>query len=364
MSKEITEIRTRAGYTPAECLKAFMSALSESGATSTGKAIHFAADLVCSGGYEVWITSIWEFAIQHIGIGSPRIFVYLKKRVPELDLLIARLPEEALFTNEEFQTRICEIIFVIRECPRRTRLSWPRVPPETHKEGWLNTVTSEVTQPEIVRKVYKANSDRVEMYTVACELIKACGEGATEKALFWIKWLIEEDVKRKKDNYGSGLSTLDRGPTKGKPKAEMGFYVLTLFAEAYKDYVGKKLIRMNEEFQALIDLYRGFESRLGGTARKDILALMTQILCEVPRWKVPAAPTLIKDPAVMARAIPQAGMFFKEIVALPKVSLGKTKSIFKSKNITDSTKEKVKHATSMETQMEAYDAAMNIYLNK
>ena len=75
------EIRTRSGYLPSDCLKAFINALSNSGALNTGKALHFATDLVCSGGYDVWIKSLWDFAIEHVGIGSPRVFVYLKKRV-------------------------------------------------------------------------------------------------------------------------------------------------------------------------------------------------------------------------------------------------------------------------------------------
>jgi hypothetical protein len=44
---------------------------------------------------------------------------------------------------------------------------------------------------------------------------------------------------------------------------------------------------------------------------------MIQIITEVPRWKVPAAPSLVKDPIVLGRAIGQAELFYKEILVLP-----------------------------------------------
>lgn len=358
------EILTRVGYKPAECLKAFNTALAESGVIATGRAVHFSADLVCSGGYDVWIRALWDFAIEHIGIGSPRIFVYMNKRVKELDALVSRLDDDQLHENEEFQTRICEMVFVIRECPRRTRIPWPKVGEETHREGWLREVKTNATETVVVRKVYKPSTDLSALHTVSCELIKACSEAATEKALFWIKWLIDEDNRLRKE-FKSGLSTLDRGPPKGRGKnsSEVGYFILMLFAEVYKEYAGKQLIRMNEEFQALLDLYKGSEPRLSGKARKDLLALMAQILCEVPRWKVPAAPTLIKDPMSLSRAITQAGSFFREVLAEPKVSLaGRTRALFKSP-VTKS-KEKSKKGVTMEDQMEAYEAAMNAYLNK
>lgn len=359
------EIRTRAGYKPAESLKAFQTALGESGIVSTGRALHFAADLVCSGGYDVWIKAIWEFAIEHIGIGSPRIFVYLKKRIGELDGLVSRLDEDALFQDSEFQTRVSEIVFVVRECPRRTRVPWPKVGPETHREGWLRTVQTGATETEVVRRVFKPSSDLYHLHIVSCEILKASSDGATEKALFWVRWLLEEDGRLRKENHGSGLSTLDRGPatSRGKNRSEVGYYLIQLFAEAYKEYAARNMIRMNEEFQALLDLYKGSEPRIGTKGRKEVLALMLQILCEVPRWKVPAAPGLIKDPVTLSRSISQSGSFFREVLAEPKVHLTGRKSIFKGKE-TAKLREKVKKGATLEDQMEAYDAAINAYLNK
>jgi hypothetical protein len=359
------EIRSRSGYLPRELLKAFQTAMNESGVMATGRALHFSADLVCSGGYDVWVRAIWEFAIEHIGIGSPRIFVYLKKRIGELDGLISRLDEETLYKDEEFQTRVAEIIFVIRECPRRSRTAWPKVGPETHRDGWLKAVSTNATETEVVRRVFKSGSDMFPLHAASCELLKAISDGATERCMFWVRWVLDEDHRLRKENKGSGLSTLDRGPPslRGKNKSEACYYIQQLFAEAYKDYAGKQMIRMSEEFQALIDLFRGSDPRISAKGRKDILALMAQILCEVPRWKVPAAPALIKDPVTLSRTISQSGNFFKEVLVEPRVSLTGKKSVFKGK---DSAKlrESLKKATTMEDQMEAYEAAMNAYLNK
>lgn len=360
------EIRTRSGYKPSDCLKAFETSLMESGVVNTGKALHFSTDLVCSGGYDMWIRSIWNFAIEHVGIGSPRIFVYLKKRIGELDALVSRLDEDALWKDDEFQTRVCELVFVIRECPLRTRTPWPKVGPETHRDGWLRAVSTNATETEIVRRVFKHSNDLHPLHTVACELLKACSEAATEKALFWIRWLIDEDIRLRKENNGSGLSTLDRGPANlhAKQRTEVGFFVLQLFVEAYKEYASKNVIRMSEEFQALVDLYKGSDKRISVTGRKNVLALMAQILCEVPRWKVPAAPTLIKDPATLSRAIQQSPNFFKEVLAHPRVVLPSNKAIFTTGKQSSRQKEKAKQGLNMETKFSAFDAAMEAYLSK
>ncbi len=360
------EIRTRSGYKPSDCLKALLTALQESGLVNTGKALHFSTDLVCSGGYDIWVKSLWEFAIEHIGIGSPRIFVYLKKRIGELDSLVSRLDEDTLWKNDEFQTRVCELIFVIKECPLRTRTPWPKVGPETHRDGWLRAVSTNATETEVVRKVFKSSNDLYPLQIVACELLKACNDNATEKALFWIRWLLDEDIRLRKENNGAGLSTLDRGPANlnSKQRTDVGYFVLQLFVEAYKEYASKNLLRMNEEFQALSDLYRSTDKRIGAKGRRDILAIMAQILCEVPRWRVPAAPPLIKDPAALSRAIQQSPNFFREVLNNPRVSMPGNKSIFTTGKQSMRQKEKAKQGITMDTKFQAFDAAMEAYLSK
>ncbi len=360
------EIRTRSGYKPVDCLKALEMALMSSGLVNTGKALHFATDLVVSGGYSIFIRTLWSFAIEHIGIGSPRIFVYLKKRIGELDAMVSRIDDDTLYKTDEFQTRISELIFVIRECPMRTRVPWPKVGPETHREGWLRAVSTNATETEVVRRVFKSESDLYPLHIVSCELLKSCSEAATEKALFWVRWLLDEDARLRKENHGAGLSTLDRGPAslKGKQRTDVGFYLLQLFVEAYKEYAAKHTIRMTEEFQALSDLYKNGDKRISAKHRRDVLALMVQILCEVPRWKVPAAPTLIKDPAALSRAIQQAPNFFKEVLVHPPVILPNNTSIFTTGKQSQTQKDKAKQGQTIHTQFSAFDAAMEAYLNK
>jgi hypothetical protein len=360
------ELRTRSGYKPADCFKAFLAALVESGVVNTGKALHFSTDLVCSGGYGAWIKAIWDFAIEHIGIGSPRIFVYLKKRIGEMDDLVSRLDEDALWKHDEFQTRVCELIFVLKECPLRMRTPWPKVGPETHRDGWLRAVSTNATETAVVKRVFKSSNDLFSLQIVACELLKACSENATEKALFWIRWLLDEDTRLRKENSGAGLSTLDRGPPQlhAKQRTDVGYFILQLFVEAYKEYAAKNMLRMNEEFQVLSELYRQSDKRVGAKGRRDILGLMAQILCEVPRWKVPAAPTLIKDPAALSRAIQQSPNFFKEVLAYPRVVLPTNKAVFTTGKLSQKVKDKSKQGITMETKFNAFDAAMEAYLNK
>ena len=121
---------------------------------------------------------------------------------------------------------------------------------------------------------------------------------------------------------------------------------------------------MNEEFHALSELYKGADKRIGAKGRRDILAIMAQMLCEVPRWKVPAAPTLIKDPSSMTRAIQQAPNFFKEVLANPRVSIPANKTIFTTGKQSSKQKEKAKQGLTMENKFSVFDAAMEAYLNK
>lgn len=354
------DVRTRMGYKPADCLKAFLTAMNESGVPSIGKTLHFSADIICSGAYSVWARNIYQFCIDHIGIVSPRIFVYLNKRMTELDTLFHRIPDETLYNDPEFQSRVCEIIFVIKEQPRRTRQAWPKVPLEAHEDGWLRRVKTDATETDVVRRVYKSSSDLYPLYLVACELMKACSDSSSEKALFWVKWVLDEDAKIRKQNKGAGLSTADRGPPQAKKtRSDAGYYILNLLAEAYKEYSVKKMIRMDEEFQTLIDMYRNGNQHMTQTARKSVLGLIVQIICEVPRWRVPAAPTLIKDPQTLARTVQQSGHFFREILVEKKTSSLKGMNIFKSKKEIN-----VKAVqTTVEQQLDAYELVMNKYLN-
>jgi hypothetical protein len=189
---------------------------------------------------------------------------------------------------------------------------------ETHNDGWIKAVAS-APETTVLRKVWRPEGDSSILRTVGAELCKAITDGATEKGLFWIKWLFEEESRLKKEVKGASLSNYERGMPGSKQKAGVGFFILALYAETYKEFASKGLARMHEEFQTLMDLWRGAKD-IQGAAKKQILTVLTQILCEVPRWKVPAAQPLIKDPTVMSRAVQQSVRFFQEILVKPRVN--------------------------------------------
>ena len=90
-------VRTRCGYTPAEVIQSLTKLLGEAGALSSGRVLHFTADLVCSGGYNSFSRTIWEYALTHVGIASPRIFVYLKQRTNDILEMLKTLPDETAY---------------------------------------------------------------------------------------------------------------------------------------------------------------------------------------------------------------------------------------------------------------------------
>lgn len=364
MAKEEPILLTRSGYEVSEAFHSYGQALTESGATAIGKALHFGADLVCSEGFDIWMKVGWDYAIFHVGLASPRIFVYLRKRFSELERLVKKMPSELLYQNEEFQTRVSEIILIIHGCPRRPPIKWPIVSPETHQEEWIRNA-KEAPDVGAVNRVWKYGVDMPQMKIAACEIVKACTDGATEKALFWVRWLLEEDSLMRKINHGTGLSTVERGISapSARKRTDMGYFLLAVFAEVYKELAAREVVRMHEEFQTLIDIWRNGMVPLTAKQKREILGLVVLLIAEVPRWKVPAAPTLVKDPVQLSRAVGQAHRFFTEVLAFPPVSKGIVKTGSKKKRtVAKKESEKEKKQEAFEKHLDAYDQAITSYL--
>jgi len=359
--KQKEVLLTRSGYEVSEAFHAYQTAISETGITAIGKSLHFAADLVCSGAIDLWMKVAWDYAIFHVSLASPRVFVYLKKRFSELQSLMKKFPNEQLYKDEEFQTRIGEVIFVLNGCPRRSCIKWPAVGVETHADEWLLAVRQ---APDVaaVSRTWKHEQDMYPMRVAANEIVKACTDGATERAFFWVRWLLEEDSLVRKNNMGTGLTTMERGPAhfSSKKRTDMGFFLIAVFAEVYKELAAKQLVRMHEEFQCLLDLWRG-EVPLTQKMKREILGILVLLLAEVPRWKVPAAPPLIKDPIQLSRAVAQTHKFFSEVLVYPAVSKAAVKIGARKKagkKITDSDKKQM----TLEEHLATYDSIVNSYL--
>ena len=309
---------SRKGYALKDLARSFLLSIGETGPVASGRLLHFTADMICSGGLDLWMTLCWDYAFEHIGSASPRIFVYLKKKFGELEHSYKTLPFTTFVTSPSIQQSTVEVVLILQGCPKKLRTKTPAVPAETHlNDAWFASVARS-SEKEAVRKAWDRSHDLEPLLRAGSEMVTAITEGALEKALFWVKWLQEEDTALKK-RHGSGLSTMERGPPTltTKQRTSVSYFICVVAAEAYKELATKGLVRMHEEFQTLLDLYRSVDKHLSGTRRQDILILMIQLLTEVPRWKVPAAPTLVKDPIVLGRAVSQAELFYKEILVLP-----------------------------------------------
>jgi hypothetical protein len=317
--QEYTEdltIRTRNGYPVADSVRSFRVALEQSGAESAAKTLHHTADLVCSGCLELWQKLLYEYCLDHVGIASPRIFWFLRRRFTDLDAAWAKIPSEQFYRTLEYQKAIGECVLIVRSCPRRPAMKTPRVAPETHHDEWVRGAVGTAPSSAAVGRVFRMSNDLQILRRIGDEFAKSCADGATEKAIWWLKWCLEEDARLKRDGGGS-LSTLDRGPTQwgNKQRNGVGFYFTGLLMEIYRELVPKTGLRMNEEFQAILQLYSYPDKRLTQRRRFELLCLAIQIVCEVPRWKVPAAPSLVEDPVKLGRAVGHSENFFREILA-------------------------------------------------
>ena len=358
MNDEPINLRTRCGYKPSECIHAFETNLTDSGGMAIGKCLHFGTDLICSGGLHTFFKILWEHALTHINIGSVRVFMYLKKRMTEIDNLVKTFPDETLYNSKEFQTKVGEIIIILHDAPKHPKLTWPKVGPETHDGNWIKTATG-TSETDIVRKIWKADGDMLILKLIGNEICKSLAEHSLERVLFWMKWLFEEESKLKKENKKNALSTYDRG---GKG-SEVSYYLLSLFGEFYKELASKNEIRMHEEFLSIIEIFKAQDTRFTTAFKKNLLAMCARILCEVPRWKIPAANPLIKDPLVLARAVQETPKFFMEVLQYPSISSGNLQKLLKKKGKAETVKKDTKKLT-MEEQFSAFDKAMEAYMTK
>jgi hypothetical protein len=359
--EEKPPVKTRFGYDARDCVKSLQEVLAQTGSSATGKALHYTADLVCSGGFEIWIRLIWSFVFQHVHLASLRIFVFLIEKTKNLEGMMNALDMEALYRDPEFQQKLAEIILVVQTLPRQGKITWPKVPEDTHLSTWIKSIPA-AKESEAVNKVWSQQNDDLILRRVGNQVLQACEEVNIEKALFWLKWLLEEDKKIRAQGAGYTLTTSRRAGnlTMKADKAEIGYYIAAVLAEAYKDLARRGLIRMHEEFQSLLDLWRGKQARLTSKQKQECLALMILVISEVPRWKVPAAQPLIKDPIVMSRAIQQSVRFFQEVVqktAVPPVI---------SKDITGTYKKQKTNEkpTNMEDQMRLMDEMVMAFISR
>jgi hypothetical protein len=306
-SLEYEVIPTRYGYNVIDFLSNYQQMFLQHGALGWGRILHLTADMICSEGYIKWRQFTYSYALEHIGLASPRIFVYLEKRHDEIAQQIDKFPTEVLYTLIEFQRIIGEVAIILNIQPRKTRLTLPKVPQNILGTFWIN---AQRKSPEtaVVRRIWKHDTDSPERAIAVNHLLAACAEMATEKALFWMRWSLDEDKRKLKEK-----ENLDMNKRGG------GMFICRCIIEAYKDLASQHKIRMHEEFQMLSQMYSRNGNYFSARQRTDILILMIQIICDVPRWKIPAAIPLTKDETALKIVIAQTPIFFKEVLIKPAV---------------------------------------------
>jgi hypothetical protein len=244
---------------------------------------------------------------------------------------------EELYRDPVFQKQISEVVLIVQTLPKQSKITWPKVPEETHDSSWIEGIPPP-KESEPVRKVWQSQHDQPILRLVGNQILSACEEVNIEKALFWLRWILDEDKRVRNLNNGFSLTTSRRAGTGSikLDKHEIGHYIAAILAEGYKDLARRGILRMHEEFQALLDLWKGKQKRLSSRQRQECLAIMILVISEVPRWKVPAAQPLVKDQTVMNRAVQQSIRFFQEILVKPRVNeivpkdlVGKVKKVKK-----------------------------------
>lgn len=316
------EYVSRKGYSLKDLVCSFLNNMNEHNTSGAGKLMHYTADMLCSGGILLWQRLCWDFAFENIGIANPMIFPFLQNSFRKLNTYYSKYPLDTFCRIQEIQKQNMETVLILQMCQRKPKIKMPSIPLNTHDNpSWLqsNTHMSVVQVPHrAVRKIWHSSYDTQQALYGGNELAYACLEGSVERALFWMKWMTEEDtIHRKK--YGTGLTTMERGPESmaRKQRGSIGLYICFILSELYKDFVERALIRMNEEFHSLFNIYSGTDSCITARRKTTCLVIMIQILTEVPKWKEASSPPLIKDKLEISMLTAQSEIFFREILSLP-----------------------------------------------
>jgi hypothetical protein len=366
--EEDNEIRTRAGYKLPDVVKVLDRALAGTGVDSLGRLFHYTADLIASGGKDLWMRICFEHAIDHIGLASPKVFKYLRTRFREIEDVAGDLETESFYNNPVVQRITSETVYVLQQSKRSPKPKIQVTAPEMHRGPWLRA-SLRAGEMAIVRRVWQSGADAIELRNAGNELVYAINEGALERALFWMRWMFDEEAALKKEMKEMGiktsavsLTTVDRAGAGGKQKNYVAQYISVLCAEVYKDLAGKGLIKMHEEFQCILDLFKTPDTRISARRRNDLLILMIQILTEVPKWKNTAAGPLVADPVALQRAIEQVGRFYIEIMQYPALATSLPRAI--RARATKKVKKGESSKLSMEEQESLYEEALNRYFDR
>ena len=300
-------IPTRYGYNIVDFLTNYQQVFLQQGTLGWGRILHLTADMICSEGFDKWRSFTYSYALDHIGLGSLRVFVYLHQRHEELSRQRDKYPTEALYGRPDFQRTIGEIALILNTQPRKSRPPIPRVPVTVLGEEWIHTQRKPMPTAA-VRRIWNHGTDSIERAVAANHMLGACEEAATEKALFWMKWSLDEDKRKLK-----AKANIDSNKRGG------GVFLCRCLHEAYKELAAQQKIRMHEEYQTLIEMFLRDGNYYTARQRNDMLVLMVQIISEIPRLKVPAAVQLAKDDIALKLATAQTSLFFKEVLAKPQV---------------------------------------------
>jgi hypothetical protein len=69
------------------------------------------------------------------------------------------------------------------------------------------------------------------------------------------------------------MRVLRKGGGRDKTEGGGGVFILSLYAEIYKELAAKQRVRMHEEFQSILDIWRSDDKQIQGGARKQILTI-------------------------------------------------------------------------------------------
>lgn len=282
-----------------ELLKAFRDQKCEEGC-------YWSAELICGGN----ILELWEAVIlylsKYIHIGNPKLPIYISSSIDKFKKMMNDNcvgDDLAIRNNNNFRQLFSEIIVILIESSRKHPLC------ETNKVSPLDfdvsNIGGKLKAPNInyIKPLFK-EGDTKEVYIALNELYyNISDEKNNVMACYWIEWLIEFDIRTRKQKKKYLCERRCYIPVKQEEQMNIIWIIWDVFFDIAKTEIDKKIIN------SLLNIFCLRFSKGIPKKRKFILYFIISLFTE----KINYNTSLIKDITTITKIKENINKIYKEI---------------------------------------------------
>ena len=309
--EQISDIRSKdkftkftfSNYKKTDVLKELLKSLKDE---KREEGCYWSAELICGGN----ILELWEIVIlylsKYIHIGNPKLPIYISNCVDKFKKIMNDNyigDDLAIRNNNSFRQLFCEIIVILIESSRKTPLC------ESNKVSQLDfdvsNIGSKLKAPNInyIKPLFK-EGDTKEVYIALNELYyNISDEKNNVMACYWIEWLIEFDIRTRKQKKKYLCERRSYIPVKQEDQINIIWIIWDVFFDIAKTNMDKKILN------SLLNIFCLRFSKGIPKKRKFIFYYIISLFTERVNYNT----SLIKDITIVNKIKENINKIYKEI---------------------------------------------------